>query len=63
MKAASPGIIPGISEAPGQYSPALMSFFMTLSPWGMDVLEAVQYPELTCEALFCHLPCKFSGST
>lgn len=29
---------------------------------GHDVLEAVQCPERTCEALFCHLPCKLSGS-
>lgn len=62
MKAASPGIIPGIPEAPGQYSPASRSFFVAPSPWGMDVLEAVQYPQLTCEALFCYIPCKFFGS-
>lgn len=75
MKAAFPGVIPGIPETPGQYSPALMSFSVTPSPgagrapgaptptlMGHDVLDGVQCPELTFKALFCHLPCKFSIS-
>lgn len=60
-KAAPPGIIPGIPEAPGQYSPALMSFSVTPSPWGMMSLMSNTLTSLA-RPCFCHLPCKFSGS-
>lgn len=55
MKAASPGIITEIPEAPGQYNPAPKSFSVTPSPWDMmssRLSNVLSVPVRLCSAIF-----------